>query len=89
MEEGNIISGNGSGNVSLSLVEANEEPDLIIFELVIPGIMLSLVGMLGLIGNLLAVFILSRPQMKGSTNCILMGLASSDSILILTRYITL
>ena len=79
--EGNFTNGNGSSNASL--VEA--EADLTLFELVIPGVMLSLVGMLGLIGNLLAVFILSRPQMKGSTNCILMGLASSDSILILTR----
>ena len=61
--------------------------DYSIFELVIPGLMLSLVGVLGLVGNLLAIFILSRPQMKGSTNCILIGLASSDSILIITRYI--
>ena len=54
------------------------------FELIIPGLMLSILGILGLIGNLISVFILSRPQMKGSTNCILIGLASSDSILILT-----
>ena len=64
--------------------EAEAEQDST-FELVIPGLMLSLVGVLGLVGNLLAVFILSRPQMKGSTNCILIGLASSDSILIITR----
>lgn len=57
-----------------------------LFELIIVGIMLSLLGILGLIGNLLSVFILSRPQMKGSTNYILIGLASSDSILIITRY---
>ena len=67
---------------------ADDEQDLgeSTFELIIPGLMLSLVGVLGLVGNLLAVFILSRPQMKGSTNCILIGLASSDSILIITRY---
>ena len=64
-----------------------EVEDYSTFELVIPGLMLSLVGVLGLVGNLLAIFILSRPQMKGSTNCILIGLASSDSILIITRYL--
>ena len=55
-----------------------------VFELIIPGLMLSVLGILGLIGNLISIFILSRPQMKGSTNCILLGLASTDSILILT-----
>ena len=55
------------------------------FELIVPGVLLSIVGILGLVGNLISIFILSRPQMKGSTNCILTGLASYDSILILTR----
>lgn len=56
-----------------------------VFELIVAGILLTLLGVLGLVGNLLSVFILSRPQMKGSTNYILIGLATSDSILILTR----
>jgi hypothetical protein len=58
----------------------------IYFEFLVPGVMLNIVGILGLIGNLISIFILSRPQMKGSTNCILIGLATYDSILILTRY---
>ena len=65
---------------------ATEDEDFsTFFELVVPGVLLNIVGVLGLIGNLLSIFILSRPQMKGSTNCILIGLASYDSILILTR----
>ena len=64
-------------------VEEEEVNDF--FELIVPGVLLSIVGILGLVGNLISIFILSRPQMKGSTNCILTGLASYDSILILTR----
>ena len=55
------------------------------FELLVHGVLLNAVGVLGLVGNLLSIFILSRPQMKGSTNCILIGLASYDSILIISR----
>ena len=57
----------------------------IVFEFVFHGVLLNCVGMLGLVGNLLSIFILSRPQMKGSSNCILIGLATYDSILIITR----
>ena len=57
-----------------------------IFEFLVPAVFLNGVGMLGLVGNLLSIFILSRPQMKGSTNCILIGLATYDSILIISRY---
>jgi len=56
-----------------------------IFEFIVPSVFLNGVGILGLVGNLLTIFILSRPQMKGSTNCILIGLATYDSILILSR----
>ena len=56
-----------------------------VFEFFLPGILLNCVGALGLVGNLISIFILSRPQMKGSTNCILIGLATYDIILILSR----
>ena len=56
-----------------------------VFEFFVHGVLLNAVGLLGLVGNLLSIFILSRPQMKGSTNCILIGLATYDSILIITR----
>lgn len=55
------------------------------FEFFLPGLLLNSVGCLGLVGNGLSIFILSRPQMKGSTNCILIGLATYDIILILSR----
>ena len=85
-------------NISLELDDSNttttnltscDDMDVqgrdIVFEFVFHGVLLNCVGMLGLVGNLLSIFILSRPQMKGSTNCILIGLATYDSILIITR----
>ena len=63
------------------------EPEVdFMFEFLVPSVFLNGVGILGLVGNLLSIFILSRPQMKGSTNCILIGLATYDSILILSRW---
>ena len=83
MTEAANFTTNGS---HLLQTDHGEEADHSIFQLVIPGVLLTSFGVLGLVGNLLSVFILSRPQMKSSTHCILIGLASSDSILIITRY---
>ena len=59
------------------------EPDLFV-EFIVPGVLLNITGLLGLLGNVLSIVILSRPQMKSSVNCILMGLASFDTVLIIT-----
>jgi hypothetical protein len=45
----------------------------VLFEFVVPGVLLNCVGLLGLLGNLLSIIVLSRPQMKSSINCILIG----------------
>jgi len=55
-----------------------------IWEFWVPGVLLPVVGILGLIGNTISIFILSRPQMKSSINCLLIGLATFDMILIAT-----
>ena len=81
--ENSNINGSILGKEANNDVGEEEVNDF--FELIVPGVLLSIVGILGLVGNLISIFILSRPQMKGSTNCILTGLASYDSILILTR----
>ena len=41
-------------------------------------------GILGLLGNVISIVVLTRPQMKSSINIILVGLVSCDSILIVT-----
>ena len=48
-------------------------------EFVVPGILLNSVGLFGLLGNALSILVLSRPQMRSSINCILIGkLCSSE-----------
>lgn len=79
----NISLNNDNSTTSSSCVNIREWD--VVFEFVFHGVLLNCVGILGLVGNLLSIFILSRPQMKGSTNCILIGLATYDSILIITR----
>ena len=45
----------------------------VFFEFVVPGVLLNGIGLLGLLGNTLSIAVLSRPQMKSSINCILIG----------------
>lgn len=53
-----------------------------LFEFWSNGILLNLVGILGILGNVLSMIILSRPQMKSSINYLLIGLARCDTVLI-------
>ena len=46
----------------------------ITFEFIVHGIMLNTIGLLGLIGNVISIGVLSRPQMKSSINTLLIGL---------------
>ncbi|XP_037934466.1 FMRFamide receptor [Teleopsis dalmanni] len=48
------------------------------------GIVLNIVGILGIIGNIISMIILSRPQMRSSINYLLIGLARCDTVLIIT-----
>lgn len=48
------------------------------------GIVLNLVGIIGILGNILSMVILSRPQMRSSINYLLIGLARCDTVLIIT-----
>lgn len=54
------------------------------FEFYMNGIVLNLVAIVGLLGNILSMIILSRPHMRSSINYLLIGLARSDTILIIT-----
>jgi 7 transmembrane receptor (rhodopsin family) len=58
--------------------------DIQLFEFWSNGILLNFVGVLGILGNILSMIILSRPQMRSSINYLLIGLARCDTILILT-----
>ena len=61
-----------SSKVGLSEPEPEHHQNTF-FEFVVPGVLLNGVGLLGLVGNILSIIVLSRPQMKSSINCILIG----------------
>ncbi|EDV97661.1 FMRFamide receptor [Drosophila grimshawi] len=48
------------------------------------GVMLNIVGILGILGNVITMIILSRPQMRSSINYLLTGLARCDTMLIIS-----
>lgn len=62
--------------------KGNEEVDL--YRFIVNGVLLNLVGLLGIVGNIISMIILSRPQMRSSINYLLIGLARVDTLLIIT-----
>lgn len=48
------------------------------------GVILNIVGVLGILGNVISMIILSRPQMRSSINYLLTGLARCDTVLIIS-----
>ena len=54
-------------------LDAEDGTTSVFFNFVVPGILLNGIGLLGLAGNAISALILSRPQMKSSINCILIG----------------
>nr|CAH7745088.1 unnamed protein product [Callosobruchus chinensis] len=62
----------------------NEADSLRFCRFVVCGLFINLIGLLGLIGNIISMVILSRPQMRSSINYLLIGLARIDTVLIVT-----
>lgn len=86
-EETNFTLSENTSNVNLTSAILNQEAwetFSIEFEFVVHGVMLCTVGLLGLLGNVVSIIVLSRPQMKSSINTLLIGLVSCDSILVMT-----
>lgn len=66
-------------NQSYNKVNATApSPKLFVFT--VYGVLLTTVGLLGIAGNLISITILSRPKMRSSINCCLIGLTSFDMI---------
>lgn len=63
---------------------SDQGTEINVFEFWTNGILLNFVGVLGILGNILSMIILSRPQMRSSINYLLIGLARCDTVLILT-----
>ncbi|KAK7872157.1 hypothetical protein R5R35_001723 [Gryllus longicercus] len=66
---------------ALSCSGAEQDP---LFEFITNGVLLNAIGALGVLGNVISMVILSRPQMRSSINYLLVGLARCDTMLILT-----
>jgi len=78
--------GRMNNNSSLDLhEESNDEGEReILYEFVTNGVLLNAIGILGIFGNIISMIILSRPQMRSSINYLLIGLATCDTVLIIT-----
>lgn len=55
-----------------------------LFEFIVYGVLLNFIGFFGILGNTISITVLSRPQMKSSINYLLIGLASCDTLLIIS-----
>lgn len=66
---------------------AVEDDYNLLFEFVAYGVLLNVIGVFGILGNVISMIILSRPQMKSSINYLLIGLARCDTVLIVTSII--
>jgi len=99
MSEENIIVVMDGNNASLTDMSnertwaggsEEKDPEFILFAFILHGIITNTVGFIGLIGNIICIMVLRRPQMKGnSTNVILSALAAFDAFLIVTSMLML
>lgn len=71
-------------NSSSNSSDSSEDRFDILFNFVAYGVLLNIIGVFGIIGNIISMIILSRPQMKSSINYLLIGLARCDTVLIIT-----
>lgn len=67
-----------------SICRDSETQTTELYRFITNGILLNLIGILGILGNVISMIILSRPQMRSSINYILIGLARVDTVLIIT-----
>ncbi|KAJ8978114.1 hypothetical protein NQ317_015924 [Molorchus minor] len=68
---------------NISCINTDPEPAKL-FRFVANGLLITIIGVLGLLGNIISMIILSRPQMRSSINYLLIGLARIDTVLIIT-----
>ncbi|XP_054722361.1 FMRFamide receptor-like [Uloborus diversus] len=59
-------------------------PDITMFEFITEGVVLTVLGVMGILGNIISLIILSKPEMRASVNCGLQGLAFFDTIVLIS-----
>ncbi|XP_014479697.1 PREDICTED: FMRFamide receptor-like isoform X2 [Dinoponera quadriceps] len=60
-----------------------------LYDFIIYGVLGSLIGLFGIVGNTISIIVLSRPKMKSSINYLLVMLAISDNTLIIISILIL
>lgn len=78
-----VKGGAGAGDDAAAGVADVDDYNLL-FEFVTYGVLLNVIGVFGILGNVISMIILSQPQMKSSINYLLIGLARCDTVLIVT-----
>jgi len=68
-------------------VEPNSSPimenNTALFSFIVQGIGITVVGSLGILGNIIGLFILTRPKMKSSITWFLLGLSTFDLLFLI------
>lgn len=87
---GNATTSNNNLNSVVRVVKTickdvySPNSDEMRFQFWVSAVLLSGVALFGILGNILSMVILSRPQMKSSISAVLFGLAACDTLLIVT-----
>lgn len=90
-----VMNSTSSNVTSVELLNLENDYDLIsclerespateFYQFITNGILLNVIGFFGILGNIISMIILSRPQMRSSINYLLIGLARIDIALIIT-----
>ena len=77
---------NSTRNDTCNTQDTSHDP-VSLFHFLVMGVGAGLVSVMGIIGNTLSAIVLSRPKMKSSLNCLLLGLTFCDMLLILNTLI--
>lgn len=78
------VSINDTPEFDLTSCLERESPATEFYRFITNGILLNVIGFFGILGNIISMIILSRPQMRSSINYLLIGLARIDIGLIIT-----
>ncbi|CAG9805038.1 unnamed protein product [Chironomus riparius] len=71
-------------NGNLSMKHCDDPFDHKMFGFWLNGIGMNIIGVIGIFGNIITILVLSRPRMRNSINHLLIGLAISDLLVLIT-----
>jgi hypothetical protein len=90
-DDSNLTNSDGNGSILLKLNSTTQsQPDsnnFPLFRLICHGYLVNIIGVLGTIGNVLAILVLNRPRMKSSMNYFLSTLAVWDTVLLILSFL--